>query len=67
MKRVDREKDWEQIITIELSLKELKLIRDSMRKVSYLELESLNRGKDIPYAYSDLEKSIDEADDILDA
>lgn len=25
MKRVDREKDWEQIITIELSLKELKL------------------------------------------
>lgn len=32
MKRVDREKDWEQIITIELSLKELKLIRDSMRK-----------------------------------
>nr|DAE94752.1 MAG TPA: hypothetical protein [Caudoviricetes sp.] len=67
MKRVDREKDWEQIITIELSLKELKLIRDSMLKVSYSELESLNRGKDIPYAYSDLEKSIDEADDILDA
>ena len=67
MKRVDREKDWEQIITIELSLKELKLIRDSMRKVSYSELESLNRGKHIPYAYSDLEKSIDEADDILGA
>ena len=67
MKRVGSKKDWEQIITIELSLKELKLIRDSMRKVSYSELESLNRGKDIPYAYSDLEKSIDEADDILDA
>lgn len=50
MKRVDSKKDWEQIITIELPLKQLKLIRDSMCKVSYAELESLNRGKDIPYA-----------------
>lgn len=66
MKRVDSKKDWEQIITIELPLKQLKLIRDSMCKVSYAELESLNRGKDIPYAYSDLEKTIGEADDILD-
>lgn len=65
MKRVDSKKDWEQIITIELTLRELKLIRDSMCKVSYAELESLNKEKDIPYAYSDLEKSIDEADDIL--
>lgn len=65
MKRVDSKKDWEQVITIELTLRELKLMRDSMCKVSYAELESLNRGKDIPYAYSDLEKSIDEADDIL--
>lgn len=54
MKRVDSKKDWEQIITIELPLKQLKLMRDSMCKVSYAELESLNRGKDIPYAYSDL-------------
>ena len=67
MKRVDSKKDWEQIITIELPLKQLKLIRDSMCKVRYAELESLNRGKDIPYAYSDLEKTIDEADDILNA
>ncbi len=67
MKRVDRKKDWEQIITIELSLKELKLIRDSMCEVTYSELEGLNRGKDIPYAYSDLEKTIDEADNILEA
>lgn len=66
MKRVDSKKDWEQIITIELPLKQLKLMRDSMRNVSYAELESLNKGKDIPYAYSDLEKTIDEADDILD-
>ena len=65
MKRVDSKKDWEQIITIELTLRELKLIRDSMCKVSYAELENLNKGKDIPYAYSDLEKSIGEADDIL--
>ena len=65
MKRVDSKKDWEQIITIELPLKQLKLIRDSMYKVSYSELESIN-GNDIPYAYSDLEKSIGEADDILD-
>lgn len=41
-------------------------MRDSMRNVSYAELESLNRGKDIPYAYSDLEKTIDEAEYILD-
>lgn len=65
MKRVDSKKDWEQIITIELPLKQLKLIRDSMYKISYAELEDLNKGKDIPYAYSDLEKSIGEADDIL--
>lgn len=67
MKRVDSKKDWEQVITIELPLKQLKLMRDSMYKVSYAELESLNRGNGIPYAYSDLEKTIDEADDILDA
>lgn len=66
MKRVDSKKDWEQIITIELPLKQLKLIRDSMYKVSYSELESIN-GNDIPYAYSDLEKTIGEADVILDA
>lgn len=66
MKRVDSEKDWEQIITIELPLKQLKLIRDSMCKVSYSELESIN-GNDIPYTYSDLEKTIDEADAILEA
>jgi hypothetical protein len=30
-------------------------------------LESLNRGKDIPYAYSDLEKTIDEVENILEA
>ena len=66
MKRVDSKKDWDQIITIELPLKQLKLIRDSMCKVSYAELEDLNKGKDIPYAYSELEKTIDEAEDILD-
>lgn len=66
MKRVDSKKDWEQIITIELPLKQLKLIRDSMYKVSYSELESIN-GNDIPYAYSDLEKTIGEADSILEA
>lgn len=65
MKRVDSKKDWEQIITIELPLKQLKLIRDSMCEVSYAELESLNRGKDIPYAYSDLEKAIEEVENIL--
>ncbi len=67
MKRVDSKKDWEQIITIELPLKQLKLMRDSMYEVSYAELENLNSGKDIPYVYSDLEKTIDEADDILGA
>ena len=67
MKRVDSKKDWEQVITIELPLKQLNLMRDSMCKVSYAELESLNRGKDIPYAYSDLEKTIDEAENILEA
>lgn len=67
MKRVDSKKDYEQIITIELPLKQLKLMRDSMCKISYVELEDLNKGKDIPYAYSDLEKTIGEADDILDA
>lgn len=66
MKRVDSKKDWEQIITIKLPLKQLKLIRDSMCKVSYSELESIN-GNDIPYTYSDLEKTIDEADAILEA
>ena len=66
MKRVDSKKDWEQIITIELPLKQLKLIRDSMYKVSYSELESIN-GNDIPYAYSDLEKTIGEDDAILEA
>lgn len=66
MKKINSKKDWEQIITIELSLKQLKLLRDCMRKTSYAELEDLNKGKDIPYAYSDLEKTIDEAEDILD-
>jgi hypothetical protein len=67
MKRVDSKKDYEQIITIELPLKQLKLMRDSMCKISYAELEDLNKGKDIPYAYSDSQKTIGEADDILDA
>lgn len=66
MKKIDSKKDWEQVITIELPLKQLKLIRDSMCKISYAELENLNKGKDIPYAYSDLEKTIVEAEDILD-
>lgn len=66
MKRVYGKKDWEQIITIELPLKQLKLIRDSMYKVSYSELESIN-GNDIPYAFSDLEKTIGETDAILEA
>lgn len=66
MKRVDSNKDWEQIITIELPLKQLKLLRDCMCKISYAELEDLNKGKDIPYVYSDLEKTIGEAEDILD-
>ena len=66
MKRADSKKDWEHIIIIELPLKQLKLIRDSMYKVSYSELESIN-GNDIPYAYSDLEKTIGEADAILEA
>ena len=35
-----------------------------MCKISYAELEDLNKGKDIPYAYSDLDKTIGEADDI---
>ena len=48
MKRVDSKKDWEQIITIELTLRELKLIRDSMCKVSYAELESLNERANPP-------------------
>lgn len=65
MKKIDSKKDWEQVITIELPLKQLKLIRDSMCKISYAELEDLNKGKDIPYAYSDLEKTIGEAEDIL--
>lgn len=66
MKKINSKKDWEQIITIELPLKQLKLLRDCMHKTSYAELEDLNKGKDIPYAYSDLEKTIDEAEDILD-
>ena len=66
MKKIDSKKDWEQVITIELPLKQLKLIRDSMCKISYAELDDLNKGKDIPYAYSDLEKTIVEAEDILD-
>ena len=49
-----------------LPLKQLKLLRDCMCKISYAELEDLNKGKDIPYAYSDLEKTIGEAEDILD-
>lgn len=67
MKKIDSKKDWEQVITIELPLKQLKLIRDSMCKISYAELEDLNKGKDIPYAYSDLEKTIDEAENILES
>lgn len=67
MKKINSKKDWEQIITIELPLKQLKLLRDCMRKTSYAELEDLNKGKDIPYAYSDLEKTIDEAENILEA
>lgn len=66
MKRVDSKRDWEQIITIELPLKQLKLMRDSMCKVSYSELESIN-GNNTPYTYSDLNKAIDEADNILEA
>ena len=67
MKRVDSKKDYEQIITIERPLKLLKIMRDCMCTISYAELQDLNQGKDIPSAYSDLEKTIGEADDILDA
>lgn len=67
MKRVDSKKDWEQIITIELPLRQLKLMRDSMCKVAYLDLEKLNGGRDIPYTHDDLEETIKEANTILDA
>lgn len=67
MKRVDSKKDWEQIITIELPLRQLKLMRDSMCKVAYWELEKLNGGSDIQYTNDDLEEAIKEANTILDA
>ena len=67
MKRVDSKKDWEQIITIELPLKQLKLLRDCMCKISYA-VNTLSLHDALPiYAYSDSEKTIGEAENILEA
>lgn len=68
MKEVGRKKiNWDAIVTVELSLKELQLIKDSLGKTSYGIMKELWSPGNPPYIQPDKEAIISAAKSILNS
>ena len=67
MKEVGRKKiNWDSIVTVELSLKELQLIRDAMVATDLKDMKELWRGNP-PYQQEDKKMIGETASSILDS
>lgn len=68
MKEVGRKKiNWDSIITVELSLKELQLIKDYLGRTSYKVVKESWSPGNPPYIQSDEEALINAAKSILNS
>lgn len=68
MKEIGRKKiNWDSIITVELSLKELQLINDSLGKTGYGTIKELWYPGNPPYIQPDKEALINAAESILNS
>lgn len=68
MKEIGRKKiNWDSIITVELSLKELQLIKDSLGKTGYGTIKELWYTGNPPYIQPDKEALINAAESILNS
>lgn len=68
MKEIGRKKiNWDSIITVELSLKELQLIKDSLGKTGYGTIKELWYPRNPPYIQPDKEALINAAESILNS
>ena len=68
MKEIGRKKiNWDSIITVELSLKELQLIKDSLEKTGYGTIKELWYPGNPPYIQPDKEALINAAESILNS
>lgn len=68
MKEIGRKKiNWDSIITVELSLKELQLINDSLGKTGYGTIKELWYPGNPPYIQLDKEALINAAESILNS
>lgn len=68
MKEIGRKKiNWDSIITVELSLKELQLIKDSLGKTGYGTIKELWYPGNPPYIQPDKEALINVATSIINS
>lgn len=68
MKEVGRKKiNWDSIITVELSLKELQLIKDSLGRTGYEVMKELWSPGNPPYIQPDKEALINAATSIINS
>lgn len=68
MKEIGRKKiNWDSIITVELSLKELQLIKDSLGKTNYGIIKELWNPGNPPYIQPDKEALINVATSIINS
>lgn len=68
MKEIGRKKiNWDSIITVELSLKELQLINDSLGKTGYGTIKELWYPGNPPYIQPDKEALINVATSIINS
>ena len=68
MKEIGRKKiNWDSIITVKLSLKELQLIKDSLGKTGYGTIKELWYPGNPPYIQPDKEALINAAESILNS
>lgn len=64
MKILKSEIDWDKTISIQMTLKEFKLLQDCLFLVSYAELEKLQ--EKTPYSYDDMQETIKQSKTILE-
>lgn len=62
MKILKSEIDWDKTISIQMTLKEFKLLQDCLFSVSYAELEK--HQEKIPYSYDDMQETIKQSETI---
>ena len=68
MKEIGRKKiNWDSIITVELSLKEIQLIKDSLGKTNYGIIKELWNPGNPPYIQPDKEALINVATSIINS